>query len=176
MDVGGYDGMTTLGFIKRCPSYKKVYFFEPESDNYRLAKVNLADKRNIQLINKGCSLKNDTAYLVADKDISVVSSEGDQRIELVALDSVILEDENILIKMDIEGAEYEAILGCMNIIKKCNPTLAVSVYHSVSDFWRIPFLVLSINPNYKLFVRHYTETVYETVMYFVPNEKLLLNS
>ena len=78
--------------------------------------------------------------------------------------------------MDIEGAEYEAILGCINIIKKCSPTLAISVYHSISDFWRIPFLVLSINPNYKLFVRHYTETGYETVMYFIPNEKLLVNS
>lgn len=30
--------------------------------------------------------------------------------------------------MDIEEAEYETILGCMNIIKKCNPILAVSVY------------------------------------------------
>lgn len=172
VDVGGYDGMTTFRFIERVPNYKGVYFFEPEIQNFEQAKSNLNDKEHIQFFNKGCSYRDETAYLTTDKDTSTISYSGNQKIHLVALDNILRREEGIFIKMDIEGAEYDAILGCRNVIKESTPTLAISIYHKVNDFWKIPFLVLSINPNYKIYIRHYTETVYETVMYFVPDNRL----
>ena len=47
--------------------------------------------------------------------------------------------------------------------------LAIAVYHDIVDFWRIPEYVLSLRPNYQIYLRHYTEGWSETVMYFVPN-------
>lgn len=46
--------------------------------------------------------------------------------------------------MDIEGAEYEALLGARDIIFKYRPGLAISLYHRPADLWRIPLLINEI--------------------------------
>ena len=70
--------------------------------------------------------------------------------------------------MDIEGGEINAIEGAKNVIRKFTPKLAISVYHNLSDFWEIPFKVLQINKKYNIYLRHYTEGLAETVMFFIP--------
>ncbi len=56
--------------------------------------------------------------------------------------------------MDVEGSEYEAILGGINTIKKYKPKLMISLYHRNEDIFKIPLLIKELNPNYKLFIRH----------------------
>ncbi len=72
--------------------------------------------------------------------------------------------------MDIEGAEYDALRGAEQTISEHHPRLAISVYHRVDDLRRIPELVLSYRSDYDLFLRHYTEGVTETVMFFIPRK------
>ena len=72
--------------------------------------------------------------------------------------------------MDIEGEERRAIAGAAGIIGKHRPKAAISVYHRAGDFWRIPKQLLSIYPRFDVYLRHYTESIYETVMFFVPRD------
>ena len=69
------------------------------------------------------------------------------------------------IKMDIEGAEMEALLGAQGNIKNNKPKLAICLYHKPEDIIEIPHIILSINPDYKLAIRHYTTCNWETVLY-----------
>ncbi len=69
------------------------------------------------------------------------------------------------IKMDIEGAEYQSLLGALKTIKKYRPKLAICLYHKPEDIIEIPHIILSINPDYKLAIRHYTTCNWETVLY-----------
>lgn len=169
VDVGGFDGSTTLRFIKRYPEYKKIYFFEPEKKNFDVAKRNLKDIQNIEFINKGVSDRVGDAFIVGRGWASAVSDKGDQRISLTKIDDIVSPSSGLFIKMDIEGGEYDAILGARRVIETSSPVMAICVYHKLDDFWKIPFLVLSINPNYKIYLRHYTESHTETVMYFFPS-------
>lgn len=73
--------------------------------------------------------------------------------------------------MDIEGAENEAIEGAKKTIMRCHPVLAISVYHKADDLWKIPNQVLEIRNDYKIYLRHYTEGIAETVMFFVPKDR-----
>ena len=73
-----------------------------------------------------------------------------------------------LIKMDIEGAELLEIEGSKHNITTYHPRLAICVYHNVGDFWRIPRKILSLRSDYQIYLRHYTESIYETVMFFIP--------
>ena len=72
-----------------------------------------------------------------------------------------------MIKFDIEG-ELKALEGARSIIQAHAPCLAVAAYHSSLSFVEIPELVLSICADYQVFLRHYGECIYETVLYFVP--------
>ena len=69
--------------------------------------------------------------------------------------------------MDIEGAEKEALIGCEQIIKAQKPKLAISIYHKPEDIIEIPELILSYCDSYRLFLRHYTFGITDTILYAV---------
>lgn len=79
-----------------------------------------------------------------------------------------LEGEPVtFIKMDVEGAEREALIGAERTIRKYAPKLAISVYHRPEDIWELPEIILRYNPDYQLFLRHYSLNSCETVLYAV---------
>ena len=70
--------------------------------------------------------------------------------DFAALDSII--DKVDFIKYDVEGLEFEALLGSKELIKS-GADLLVSMYHKSEDMYLLPVLVKKLNPNYKLFLR-----------------------
>lgn len=168
VDVGGFDGYTSLEFIKRCPEYQCVYFFEPELKNMDIAKSKLSEYENISFLQKGLSNKKDTVRFSIGGSASVISADGEIEIKVDALDDMI-GGKVTFIKMDIEGTEGLAIDGARQTIATSHPKLAICVYHKPDDMWKIAEQVLSIREDYKVYLRHYTEGVTETVMFFVPD-------
>lgn len=79
----------------------------------------------------------------------------------------LIEGDVSFIKMDIEGAEYKAIKGAEQIIKRCRPKLAVSIYHKAEDIWELSEMILRICPDYRLYLRHYSIAQAETVLYAI---------
>lgn len=74
------------------------------------------------------------------------------------------------IKMDIEGAELEALKGAKNIIETQRPKLAICIYYSLSDLYEIPLYLMQICKGYKFYVRHYSYGWIESVLYAIPEE------
>ena len=73
--------------------------------------------------------------------------------EIVTLDQD-LDDIPTLLKMDIEGAEQDALLGCQKTICKHHPGLAICVYHGYEDIWKIPFMISCMYSDYHFYLRH----------------------
>jgi len=169
VDVGGFDGHTSLEFIKTCPDYKAIYFFEPEEKNMLVAKENLMDHSNVHLMQKGLSDNKATVSFSAGGSISAITEDGDYEIEVDTLDQIVSEKVSF-IKMDIEGAESSAIEGARKTIYRDLPTMALCVYHYPDDLWKIASQVFSIRDHYDIYLRHYTEGVTETVMFFIPRQ------
>jgi hypothetical protein len=61
----------------------------------------------------------------------------------------------------------EALIGAKETITKHKPKLAIAIYHKQDDLRTIPQYFLSLNSNYKLYLRHYGELLYETVLYAI---------
>jgi len=168
VDAGGYDGQTSIEFIKLCPTYKSIYIFEPSKENLAFAERNLKDFKNVNFISKGLSNQKDTLRFDTDSgSASSISENGTIEIEVDTLDSLVNEKVTF-IKMDIEGAEAFAIEGMKNHILNDYPKMAISVYHKVDDLWKIPEQILAIRDDYDIYIRHYTEGTDETVMFFIP--------
>ena len=175
VDAGGFDGDTTEEFCKRYPTYKKVILFEPSEVNMLNAKKRLANRRDIEFITKGISDASGTLSFNPDAgSASAVSGEGSCTIEVTTLDETVKEKVTF-IKMDLEGWELKALEGCKQHIIEDQPKLAISVYHSASDFWKIPEYILSLRQDYEIYLRHYTEGWSETVMFFLPKKEIPLN-
>lgn len=166
-DIGAYHGETSLKFIEKYPNFKKIFIFEPEEKNIKEAKEKLASYQNIVFVQKGCYSDIGEINFVTDGSSSMICEEGDTKIMLDRLDNLVSEKLDF-IKMDIEGTEGEAINGMTKLILDYHPTMAICVYHKPDDFWKIPQQVLNIRNDYNLFMRHYSEGVDETVMFFIP--------
>jgi len=69
--------------------------------------------------------------------------------------------------MDVEGSEMEALQGAKQTILKYKPRLAISIYHKPEDLLDISSYILSLVPDYKLYVRHFSTSESDTVLYAI---------
>ena len=174
IDAGVYDGRTLVDFIRFTHGkYKRIYAFEPDLIGFTALKREFLDCENMILSQSGLSDVDGEAYFdirgtMISKTANCDKGEDDlTKITTVKLDSII--DEPVtLIKMDIEGGEYKALCGSRETIVRCKPKLAISVYHELDDLIRIPLLVHSMVPEYKLYLRHHTVAHVDTVLYAKP--------
>lgn len=168
VDCGGFDGDTALRFVNRTNGkFKKIIIFEPEKSKEKLIKKNLISY-NYDFY--GCGLWSSDAILKFDARGDCASSVyafGNEEINVKTLDGAIYEDAPTYIKMDIEGSELEALKGCRRIIKSYRPKLAISIYHKPEDLFEIPILIKEMNPDYRLIIRQYANSKFETVCYAI---------
>lgn len=94
-----------------------------------------------------------------------LSDCGNIEIELDSIDNLFADIPVTFVKADVEGAEYNLLHGAKETIKKYKPKLAICCYHQVNDLTDIPLLIKELNPEYKIKLRHYTDTLTETVCY-----------
>ncbi|RLW68504.1 MAG: hypothetical protein B6D71_13650 [gamma proteobacterium symbiont of Stewartia floridana] len=71
-------------------------------------------------------------------------------------------------EMDLEGWELQALHGARRHILEERPNLAIAVYHQAADFRTIFEYITGLCPDYRVYLRHYTEGWSETIMYFIP--------
>lgn len=76
------------------------------------------------------------------------------------------------IKLDLEGAEPQAIAGMSRTLQSFRPQLAISIYHSINHFWEIPIYLMEHCINYAFFIRSYSSQMHETILYAIPRERL----
>lgn len=84
------------------------------------------------------------------------------------MDDMLGDQPVTFIKMDIEGAELEAIRGARHIIQNQHPKLAISIYHKYEDIWTIPSQIMEYDLGYQFYLRHYSFSDYDTVLYAIP--------
>jgi len=172
IDVGCMDGETLVQFKEWCAGkYKKLYALEPDATNCNDAK-NTILKKSIQrviLINKGAWKCNDIlSFSATANGSSNLNESGLIKVDVVALDDIVGEEMVTYIKMDIEGAELNALMGAQHVISKNKPRLAICIYHKPEDILEIPLYLLQIVPSYKFYLRHHSQFYTETVLYAVP--------
>ena len=169
IDCGGFDGDTSVKFIDKCGgTYADIVIFEPELYKKSVIEKNMSGYR-YELYQSGVWSKITRLYFDAlETDGSHVSeSESNCVIEAVSLDESVYDKQPTFIKMDIEGSEQEALKGCRKIIRDFHPKLAICVYHKPEDLYEIPVLIKKLNPDYKLYLRQYSNSRFETVLYAI---------
>lgn len=169
VDGGSYDGDSVRHFIDRVGNrFSRILAFEPDPETYRRLEANFADDPRIETINKGLHAKAALLRFEGGGGRgSSVSEGGAAVVPTVALDEILGEEKVTFIKMNIEGAELEALQGARKAISRWAPRLAISVYHRPSDLWQVPAMIHQLRPKYGLYLRQHDGGLIETVAYAV---------
>ncbi len=181
IDGGCYDSSNSVHFAKWCDGqYSKIIAFEPDPQNCAKC-IQVADEnhlRDFELIPAGLAEKAKTVRFllngsassrIADLAEDRIAAEQIQEVRSVAIDEVVGDLTIGFIKMDIEGAEYEALHGAVRTITRDRPLLAICVYHQAGDVLAIMDYLHKIVPEYRFWLRQHMAGPYETVLYAAVN-------
>lgn len=179
VDVGAYNGDTLLDFVRRTAGrFRAIHAFELDAANF--AALQAAADRLPQSVRERISLypmglwdeEREVGYETggsgSQSSCVDVTAACSLKGTVKRLDDVLGDLPVTFLKMDIEGAEPEALRGAAGIIRRQKPKLAVCVYHRPEHLWGIPLLLEQMVPDYRLYLRHHTPLEYETVCYALP--------
>ena len=182
VECGTYIGDTIEAYVrKKNRKFGQIISFEPDPDNLlkaqettqKLLEEFRLGKNQIKLYPYAVGNKEEKVYIERSKTnkgqltqvIPVNESTNNEKcIETIVLDKFLTLPYSFL-KADVEGYEQRILLGAQKGIQRYKPLLAICIYHSAVDFYKIPLLIKEIVPEYKLAVRHHLNTLSETVVY-----------
>ena len=175
IDCGAYNGDTVEQFIKFAKNnYGKIFAIEADSQNASQIKNLIKEKnyKNVEIFNCGVWNKKDTLRFISyGNSRSYVSEKGTIEIPMDTIDNLVGNFPIKLIKMDIEGAELNALKGAVKTLERCRPVLAISVYHRSADLITIPQFIKNIYGDCKFYIRKYDKIhpLWELDLYAVPD-------
>jgi FkbM family methyltransferase len=179
VDCGSFRGDTIPSFTSHWRDrFQHIFALEPDPQNRvvleaRTDELGLTDRVTVipyAVADETCSVSfasagTVTSQIVRDGGPAIVA-------ECRRLDDIPWTLTPTYIKMDIEGAEPQAIVGASELLRHHHPILAVCIYHRSEHLWQIPNLIHSIAPEYSLFLHRYAEECWEGVCYAIPSHRL----
>jgi len=122
VQAGGNGGLMVQPFAEK---FKYIYTFEPDPVNFYCLTLNVTGsnvhKFQACLGNERAMISLNTMY---ENDNGAFFVQGKGRVPVLRIDDLGLEECD-LIQLDIEGFEYQALLGGLDTIKKYKPVIAV---------------------------------------------------
>lgn len=159
LDCGASTGVFTRQALFR--GARLVIAIEPEPRNLECLRRNLAGQiaaGRVIAYPKGVWDKEDfLTFGGRDENptqgsVLATPDSNSIRVPLTTIDHLVSElglERVDFVKMDIEGAEKQALAGARNTIAKFKPRMAICVYHLREDPVDIPRLVRGIDPTYR---------------------------
>jgi FkbM family methyltransferase len=180
LDCGAYDGDTVKMVLQRYGSeFAAIYAIEGDIVAFNklrayAATLPLEIQEKIHPIHCAVGGARTVVRFTSDGNTGLMRNDSqDIEVQCYPLDDISIAQPSTLIKMDIEGDEYNALLGAYNMIARDKPLLAICVYHTQEDIWRIPLLIHSMLPEHRLFLRAYEGDGFQTVVYALSPNRVL---
>lgn len=169
LNAGAYTGDIIERFVRVTQGkYRRIYAIEPELQNYETLVKNMKAFSNVICLKRGVGEQSQQLYSTSSGKGSMIVTGGDgEAIEIDSLDHMLGDTPVTYITLDVEGMECSALRGAKNLIQKYRPKLAICCYHSDEDMTAVPAEILRCNPSYRLYMRHYTNSLNETVCYAI---------
>jgi FkbM family methyltransferase len=166
IDAGAFDGDTAALFLQTMGDRHdagRIHAFEPSPENFRRLHDRIArDSLQHRILPVPAALgaaDGETTFLedASSPVASRIAVDAPTRVKIRSLDSY-CDQHRIsptLIKLDIEGAEHDALRGAQSLIRRSAPKLQICLYHHAPDLWQLPALIKSLHPTYRLYLGHH---------------------
>ncbi len=169
IDGGGFWGTVAIYMSKLVGDTGKVIVYEPDESNLAILNQNIKinNIQNIEVVKAGIWNKNTTLEFSNNQELgsSFLDASGGNKV----LVPVVSLDEEVkrlglsrvdFIKMDIEGAELEAIEGASKLLEEGSTNFAIASYHIVNGeptFNKLEQMFHELT--YKSFTEHKKESI-----------------
>ena len=158
LDGGAYSGDTASALLDVAPNLLEIVAVEPDRRNYkRLCRYAEGETRARVTPMHAALLDGvgEALFSVSGNRNATLGAGSygakQESVPTVSVDSVGAGFD--FIKLDVEGAERDALLGAVKTVAECRPELLVSVYHRSEDLFALPHLLSELCPDYRFYLR-----------------------
>ena len=180
VDCGAFDGDTVRRFLaKRGGSFRKIHACEPDPGNRARfeewsSTLPTATRAKISVEPVAVGAQRGKAHFSATGTAgSLMKDAGTLEVDVASIDEITQSTPPTLIKMDVEGAEMDALAGARRSIEAHTPVLAICVYHASDHLWRVPLLIASMSSRYSFYLRAHAEDCWDVSCYAVPKDRVV---
>lgn len=174
IDCGAYTGDTIASFMRHCPRFGRIVAFEPDPLN--LAKLEdyvstLEERNRIDIRTQAVSSKCGVMRFAECGDMTSRITPDGVEVMTTTLDVALRDLQPTLIKLDVEGAEADALAGARDTLQRNRPVITIALEHNSHDLWRLPLKLASLIDNYEFHFRQHSEQGFDLVCYALPTER-----
>jgi FkbM family methyltransferase len=169
VDGGAFNADTYLELCS-LTDVQEAYLFEPDAANYAQLVANTSlQAGKFQCLPLGLSDRYGIlSFNAGNGEGASITQDGSAHIAVVALDTVLAGHTVDFIKLDVEGAELQALHGAKQLIQRSRPVLALSLYHRPEDLWELPLALAMMCKDYRFYIRQHFSNSFDSVLYGVP--------
>lgn len=156
LDLGAYRGDTIDEFLSLTGGrYGHITALEPDRRTFAKLKAHVAGMKNVKLFRMG--IWSEDMNLAFSSSLGRGSSvtENGEELAVTKIDTLYSVRHLSYCKMDVEGAERQALIGGINTLRRDKPKLNIAAYHRSEDIFSLPLLLHDIVPGYKIYMRQH---------------------
>ena len=157
IDAGAYTGDTVRALLPHAPHLKHIYAIEPDPHTFRRLSTYAAGETSTEIhLVEGAVWSCETTLSFSGKGNRGSSAKRQGKtveVKTVMLDRLDIPFAVDYVKFDVEGAEYEALLGAKQLLLTHRPAVLLSLYHRAEDLYRLPLLLAELCPDYDFYLR-----------------------
>jgi FkbM family methyltransferase len=177
IDCGAFNGDTLTDFADWTGgSFRCAWAFEADPANFEALERTVAADSRLRgrvrarrgAVGARCSKAR---FAASGLPGAAISESGDIEVDCVRLDDALAGEAPTFVKMDIEGAELDALQGASGILSARPPLLAICAYHAQDHLWRVPLLLRTLAPAAQFALRMHRVDGFDLVCYAVPPDR-----
>lgn len=178
VDCGAYNGDTIEIFLKNQKGLFRQYLaIEADSANYEkiVEKVKRQGMERIDVLQRYIADRKKKVNFISKGTSYSKGEDGSsgETIETVTIDELAYQYKPTFLKINIEGADVDAIRGAKRVISDYAPIVAAQGHHKVEHLWEIVEVIRSFNKkDYHFFLRNYGG-ISEFTFYAIPESRLV---
>lgn len=174
VDCGAYDGDTLAALLEHAGgSFTRFVAFEPDPANLtalhdRVAGLPEQLAERVEVVEAAVASTAGTVTFGGLGAAAGIADGGALEVQTVVVDDVV-DGPVTYLKMDIEGAELDALAGAERTIARDRPVLTLCAYHAPDHIWRLPLAVEQIAEGYTYRLRRYGADCWDLIVYALPS-------
>lgn len=167
IDGGAWVGDTAEFFLSVTSDNCLVVCFEPDDKSLKAIRDDNVIKVSKALFSRDGLVSFESNEHSKQSHIVDKGNGAADKVDAIRLDvyRADLRRQIDLIKLDIEGAERDALAGSSGVLSTDAPDLMISLYHRYDGLWVIPRLIKEINPDYRFYLGHHSQYLFDSVLY-----------
>ncbi len=157
VDCGAAEGLFTFTAASKA---KQVYAVEPIPKwQPGLAKT-FANHANVEIVPVAVGHQKTEVRMTDDEVCARVSAEGTLTIQVETIDNLFFAQNRPVhfLKADVEGYEFQMLLGAEETIRANRPKISITVYHSTNHFVEMREFLRNLHGDYQFRTRGISET------------------